>query len=334
MYRINSKLSIRVSLSRVKNGITFIFLFILLMTSQSYAKGDKSEYLVREGETLWSIAEGMESKDISVWQVMDGIYKSNKFSFEKNDPTQIIEGIRLLIPEVSFLKKQDGLFVASLSEIEKYSVSDNDDGFSEFFDSSTESIKEHDENIQIPYFIANDPIADPSQVDPGSPLSLVSEALSKNEAEIKQLNNELKLIKEELAKKTIVIKKFETEKKVESNKASIEKWLIYGESKMLLSLILLVTILYFLRRVSYFKTITNAKVNGRSSNSKYLSKQESLENEFEEIDALEIKMSLIRSLIDDNEHDAAKEVLKELISESVGKDKETAQAMLKDLEKS
>jgi FimV-like protein len=110
--------------------------------------------------------------------------------------------------------------------------------------------------------------------------------------------------------------------------------LIYGESKMLLSLILLVTILYFLRRVSYFKTITNAKVNGRSSNSKDLSKQESLENEFTEIDALEIKMSLIRSLIDDNEDDAAKEVLKELISESVGKDKETAQAMLKDLEKS
>ena len=165
-------------------------------------------------------------------------------------------------------------------------------------------------------------------------LSLVSEALSKNEAEIKQLNSELKLIKEELAKKTIVIKKFETEKKVESDKASIEKWLIYGESKMLLSLILLVIILYFLRRLSYFKTITNAQVNGRSSNSKDLSKQESLENEFEEIDALEIKMSLIRSLIDDNEDDAAKEVLKELISESVGKDKETAQAMLKDLEKS
>ena len=335
MYRINTKLSSRVSLSRVKNGRTFIFLFILLMTSQSYAKGDKSEYLVREGETLWSIAEGMESKDISVWQVMDGIYKSNKFSFEKNDPTQIIEGIRLLIPEVSFLKKQDGLFVANLSEIEKYSVSDNDDGFSEFFDSSTESIKEHDENIQIPYFIANDPIADASQVDPGSTkLSLVSEALSKNEAEIKQLNTELKLIKEELAKKTIVIKKFETEKKVESDKTSIEKWLIYGESKMLLSLILLVIILYFLRRLSYFKTITTAQVNGRSSNSKDLSKQESLENEFEEIDALEIKMTLIRSLIDDNEDDAAKEVLKELISESVGKDKETAQAMLKDLEKS
>ena len=103
---------------------------------------------------------------------------------------------------------------------------------------------------------------------------------------------------------------------------------------MLLSLILLVIILYFLRRLSYFKTITNAQVNGRSSNSKDLSKQESLENEFEEIDALEIKMSLIRSLIDDNEDDAAKEVLKELISESVGKDKETAQAMLKDLEKS
>ena len=137
-----------------------------------------------------------------------------------------------------------------------------------------------------------------------------------------------------MAKKTNVIKKFETEKKVESDKTSIEKWLIYGESKMLLSLILLVTILYCLRRISYFKTITNAKVNGRSSNSKYLSKQESLENEFEEIDALEIKMSLIRSLIDDNEDDAAKEVLKELISESVGKDKETAQAMLKDLEKS
>ena len=137
-----------------------------------------------------------------------------------------------------------------------------------------------------------------------------------------------------MAKKTNVIKKFETEKKVESDKTSIEKWLIYGESKMLLSLILLVTILYFLRRVSYFKTITNDKVNGRSSNSKDLSKQESLENEFEEINPLEIKMGLIRSLIDDNEDDAAKEVLKELISESVGKDKETAKAMLKDLEKS
>ena len=45
-------------------------------------------------------------------------------------------------------------------------------------------------------------------------------------------------------------------------------------------------------------------------------------------------MVLIRSLIDDNEADAAREVLKELILESEGEDKETAQAMLKDLEKS
>ena len=335
MFMINTKISICVFLSRVKGVMTSIFLFLLLMTSQSFAKEDKSEYLVREGETLWSIAKGMESKDISVWQVMDGIYKSNKFSFEKNDPTQILEGIQLLIPQISFFKKQDGLFVAKLSEIEIYSVSDNDDGFSGFFDSSTESIKKHDKDIRIPYFIANDPIADNSRADPGSTkLSPASEALTRNKAEIKQLNTELEALKEELAKKAIVIKGFETEKIVERDRASIEKWLAYDESKILLSLIFAVIILYSLRRLYYFKTVTNAQVDVRSTISKDARAQESLENEFEEIDALEIKMGLIRSLIDDNESDAAREVLKELISESEGKDKETAKAMLKDLEKS
>jgi len=106
---------------RLKTAIVLSILLSFAFVSQSFPNTPiNDEHLVTSGETLWSIAELKKPDEVSIWQVMDGIYKANKFLFEKKNPMDISEGTKLIIPNNSFFLEQSGFYVADTLGLDIY----------------------------------------------------------------------------------------------------------------------------------------------------------------------------------------------------------------------
>ena len=182
---------------RLKTALVLPILLSFAFVSQSFSNTPiNDEHLVTSGETLRSIAELKKPDEVSIWQVMDGIYKANKFLFEKI-LMDISEGTKLIIPNNSFFLEQNGFYVADTLGLDAYQrenmkASINKSKINNIFE-STNKVDE------IPYFLISD--LDQSEVinnikgcnyDQIRTLTIESD---KNL--IEQLNSELKLLQRE-----------------------------------------------------------------------------------------------------------------------------------------
>ena len=139
---------------------------------------------------------------------------------------------------------------------------------------------------------------------------------------IEQLNLELKLLQSEVDGKNKIIQSLETENdtKIEQDKSVV--WFSYTETKLLLGLLFLLTLLQLMRLFQ-----------GKSTETSKAHSLLGMDDEFADIDPVEIKMDLAKSLIEDNDLSGAREILFEIISESGADGIEKAEALLKSIDK-
>ena len=139
---------------------------------------------------------------------------------------------------------------------------------------------------------------------------------------IEQLNLEVKLLQSEVDGKNKIIQSLETESdtKIEQNKSV--GWFSYTETKLLLGLLFLLTLLQLMRLFQ-----------GKSTETSKADSLLGVDDEFADIDPVEIKMDLAKSLIEDNDLSGASEILFEIISESDADGIEKAEALLKAIDK-
>ena len=137
---------------RLKTALVLSISLSFAFVSQSFSDTSiNDEHLVTSGETLWSIAELKKPDEVSIWQVMDGIYKANKFLFEKKNPMDISEGTKLIIPNNSFFLEQNGFYVADTLGLDIYQRK-NMKAF--INNSKINNISESTNKVdEIPYFV-------------------------------------------------------------------------------------------------------------------------------------------------------------------------------------
>ena len=136
------------------------------------------------------------------------------------------------------------------------------------------------------------------------------------------MNLELKLLQSEVDGKNKIIQSLETENdtKIEQNNSVV--WFSYTQTKLLLGLLFLLTLLQLMRLFQ-----------GKSTETSKADSLIGLDDEFADIDPVEIKMDLAKSLIEDNDLSGAREILFEIISESGTDGIEKAEALLKSIDK-
>ena len=139
---------------------------------------------------------------------------------------------------------------------------------------------------------------------------------------IEQLNLELKLLQSEVDGKNKIIQSLETENDTKLEQNNSVGWFSYTQTKLLLGLLFLLTLLQ-LMRLFQGKSIETSKADSLIG----------LDDEFADIDPVEIKMDLAKSLIEDNDLSGAREILFEIISESGTDGIEKAEALLKSIDK-
>lgn len=130
-------------------------------------------YKVTLGDTLWSVANGFRSDNLTVWQAMDAMFSINPAAFLNGDPSKIIIGSSLIRPSYSQIANQSGFFVADQLGLDVYGETSNaaviDDTST---DLSLESLDIAYSNQEIPYFEVEDSIAnvlgDSGRVNVGS----------------------------------------------------------------------------------------------------------------------------------------------------------------------
>ena len=116
------------------------------------------------------------------------------------------------------------------------------------------------------------------------------------------------------------MEKIRSNTKIEQNK--LLGWFSYTETKLLLGLLFLLTLLQLMRLFQ-----------GKSTETSKADSLIGLDDEFADIDPVEIKMDLAKSLIEDNDLSGAREILFEIISESGTDGIEKAEALLKSIDK-
>ena len=175
---------------------------------------------------------------------------------------------------------------------------------------------------EIPYFLISD--LDQSEVinnikenyDQTRTLTIESD---KNL--IEQLNSELKLLQSEVDGKNKIIQSLETENDTKIEQNNSVGWFSYTQTKLLLGLLFLLTLLQLMR---LFK--------GKSTETSKADSLLGMDDEFADINPVEIKMDLAKSLIEDNDLSGAREILFEIISESGADGVEKAEALLKSID--
>ena len=174
----------------------------------------------------------------------------------------------------------------------------------------------------IPYFVISD-------LNQSEVINIINEnydqtrtlTIESDKNLIEQLNLELKLLQSEVDGKNKIIQSLETESdtKIEQNKSL--GWFSYTETKLLLGLLFLLTLLQLMR---LFK--------GKSTETSKADSLLGMDDEFADINPVEIKMDLAKSLIEDNDLSGAREILFEIISESGADGVEKAEALLKSID--
>ena len=307
---------------RLKTALVLSISLSFAFVSQSFPNTPiNDEHLVTSGETLWSIAELKKPDEVSIWQVMDGIYKANKFLFEKKNPMDIPEGTKLIIPNNSFFVEQNGFYVADTLGLDIYqrenmNTSMNDNKIRNLIESSNKV-------DEIPYFVILD--LNQSEVmnnieenyDQTRTLTIESD---KNL--IEHLNLELKLLQTELDGKNKIIQSLESENDTKMGQNNSAGWFSYTETRLLLGLLCLLMLLQLMRLFQ-----------GRSIETSKADSLLGIDDEFADIDPVEIKMDLAKSFIEDNDLSGAREILFEIISESGAEGIEKAEALLKSIDK-
>ena len=307
---------------RLKTALVLSIFLSFAFVSQSFPNTPiNDEHLVTSGETLWSIAELKKPDEVSIWQVMDGIYKANKFLFEKKNPMDISEGTKLIIPNKSFFLEQNGFYVADklgldIYQRENMKASINNSKINNIFE-STNKVDE------IPYFVISD-------LNQSEVINNIKEnydqtrtlTIESNKNLIEQLNLELKLLQSEVDGKNKIIQSLETENDTQIEQSNSVGWFSYTETKLLLGLLFLLTLLQLMRLFQ-----------GKSTETSKADSLLGVDDEFADIDPVEIKMDLAKSLIEDNDFSGAREILFEIISESGADGIEKAEALLKSIDK-
>jgi len=307
---------------RLKTALVLSILLSFMFVSQSFPNTPiNDEHLVTSGETLWSIAELKKPDEVSIWQVMDGIYKANKFLFEKKNPMDISEGTKLIIPSKSFFLEQNGFYVADTLGLDIYqreniNPSINNIKINNIFESSNKI-------DEIPYFVISDlnqlEVINNIEEDYDQTQTLTIES-DKNL--IEQLNYELKLLQSEVGDKNKIIQSLETENNTKIEQNNSVGWFSYTETKLLLGLLFLLMLLQLMRLFQ-----------GKSTETSKADSLLGIDAEFADIDPVEIKMDLAKSLIEDNDLSGAREILSEIISESDADGVEKAETLLKSIDK-
>ena len=233
----------------------------------------------------------------------------------------ISEGTKLIIPNKSFFLEQNGFYVADTLGLDIYQrenikASINNRKINNIFE-STNKVDE------IPYFVISD-------LNQSEVINIINEnydqtrtlTIESDKNLIEQLNLELKLLQSEVDGKNKIIQSLETENdtKIEQNKSV--GWFSYTETKLLLGLLFLLTLLQLMRLFQ-----------GKSTETSKADSLIGLDDEFADIDPVEIKMDLAKSLIEDNDLSGAREILFEIISESGTDGIEKAEALLKSIDK-
>ena len=139
---------------------------------------------------------------------------------------------------------------------------------------------------------------------------------------IEQLNLELKLLQSEVDGKNKIIQSLETENDTKIEQNNSVGWFSYTQTKLLLGLLFLLTLLQLMRLFQ-----------GKSTETSKADSLPGMDDEFADIDPVEIKMDLAKSLIEDNDLSGAREILFEIISESGTDGIEKAEALLKSIDK-
>ena len=136
------------------------------------------------------------------------------------------------------------------------------------------------------------------------------------------MNLELKLLQRELDGKNKIIQSLETENDTQIEQSNSVGWFSYTETKLLLGLLFLLTLLQLMRLFQ-----------GKSTETSKADSLLGVDDEFADIDPVEIKMDLAKSLIEDNDFSGAREILIEIISDSGADGIEKAEALLKSIAK-
>jgi len=83
---------------------------------EATAPGEGAKHLVRSGETLSGIAQGIENRPIGLWQAVTEIFEANPAAFIDNDPNKLKAGSWLSIPDFGNMQPAtDSRVVASES---------------------------------------------------------------------------------------------------------------------------------------------------------------------------------------------------------------------------
>ena len=306
---------------RLKTALVLSISLSFAFVSQSFSDTSiNDEHLVTAGETLWSIAELKKPDEVSIWQAMDGIYKANKFLFEKKNPMDISEGTKLIIPNKSFFLEQTGFYVADTLGLDIYQRK-NMKAF--INNSKINNISESTYKVdEIPYFVISD-------LNQSEVINNIKEnydltrtlTIESDKNLIEQLNLELKLLQSEVDGKNKIIQSLETENDTQIEQSNSVGWFSFTETKLLLGLLFLLTLLQLMRLFQ-----------GKSTETSKADSLLGVDDEFADIDPVEIKMDLAKSLIEDNDFSGAREILFEIISESGADGIEKAEALLKSID--
>ena len=232
----------------------------------------------------------------------------------------ISEGTKLIIPNNSFFLEQNGFYVADTLGLDIYQrenmkASINNSKINNIYE-STNKVDE------IPYFLISD-------LNQSEVINNINEnydqtrtlTIESDKNLIEQLNLELKLLQSEVDGKNKIIQSLETENDTKLEQNNSVGWFSYTQTKLLLGLLFLLTLLQ-LMRLFQGKSIETSKADSLLG----------MDDEFADIDPVEIKMDLAKSLIEDNDLSGAREILFEIISESGGDGVEKAEALLKSID--
>ena len=307
---------------RLKTALVLSISLSFAFVSQSFSGTSiNDEHLVTAGETLWSIAELKKPDEVSIWQAMDGIYKANKFLFEKKNPMDISEGTKLIIPNNSFFLEQNGFYVADTLSLDIYQRENMKTSLN---NSKINNLFEYTNKVyEIPYFV----ISDLNQLEV---ITNIEEnydqtrtlTIDSDKNLIEHLNLELKLLQSELDGKNKIIQSLESENDTKIGQNNSAGWFSYTETRLLLGLLCLLMLLQLMRLFQ-----------GRSTETSKADSVLGIDDEFANIDPVEIKIDLAKSFIEDNDLSGAREILFEIISESGAEGIEKAEALLKSIDK-
>ena len=307
---------------RLKTALVLSISLSFAFVSQSFSDTSiNDEHLVTAGETLWSIAELKKPDEVSIWQAMDGIYKANKFLFEKKNPMDISEGTKLIIPNNSFFLEQNGFYVADTLSLDIYQRENMNTSLN---NSKINNIFEYTNKVdEIPYFVISD-------LNQSEVINNIEEnydqtrtlTIDSDKNLIEHLNLELKLLQSELDGKNKIIQSLESENDTKIGQNNSAGWFSYTETRLLLGLLCLLMLLQLMRLFQ-----------GRSIETSKADSLLGIDDEFADIDPVEIKMDLAKSFIEDNDLSGAREILFEIISESGAEGIEKAEALLKSIDK-